>query len=83
MSPPEIRVSPDPSVAQAAVGARADVDSELAAALGFLKLKYVVVEHERRWLCREVPRNRIVRSEAITDLYITVWLPKLKGEDID
>jgi CYTH domain-containing protein len=71
MSPPEIRVSPDPSVAQAVVSARADVDSELAAALGFLKLKYVAVERERRWLCREVPRNRIVRGEAITDLYIT------------
>jgi CYTH domain-containing protein len=34
-------------------------------------LKYVAVERERRWQCREVPQNRIVRSEAITDLYIT------------
>jgi CYTH domain-containing protein len=29
------------------------------------------VELERRWLCREVPRELILRTEAITDLYIT------------
>jgi len=29
------------------------------------------VERERRWLCREVPREQILRTEAITDLYVT------------
>lgn len=28
------------------------------------------MERERRWLCREVPRDRIVRSEALRDLYV-------------
>jgi hypothetical protein len=29
------------------------------------------IERERRWLCRKVPRERVVRTEAITDLYVT------------
>jgi CYTH domain-containing protein len=29
------------------------------------------VERERRWLCREVPAERIARTEAIDDLYVT------------
>lgn len=48
-----------------------DIDQQTAAALGFPKLEYVAVERERRWLCREVPRERVVRTEAITDLYVT------------
>ena len=28
-----------------------------------------MVERERRWLCRNVPRERALRIEAITDLY--------------
>lgn len=48
-----------------------DIDKELASALGFPKPEYISVERERRWLCRDVPRELILRTEAITDLYIT------------
>lgn len=48
-----------------------DVDPATAAALGWPKLKYAWVERERRWLCREIPMDRVVRSEAIVDLYVT------------
>lgn len=48
-----------------------DFDQDVAARLGFPKLKYVFVERERRWLCREVPRDRIVQSHAIADIYVT------------
>lgn len=48
-----------------------DIDQQTASALGFPKLDYVSVERERRWLCREVPRERVIRTEAITDLYVT------------
>jgi CYTH domain-containing protein len=48
-----------------------DVDPAIAAALGWPKAKYAWVERERRWLCRHVPADRIVRSEAIVDLYVT------------
>ncbi len=48
-----------------------DVAPATAAALGWPKLKYAWVERERRWLCREVPWDRVVRSEAIVDLYVT------------
>ena len=48
-----------------------EVDQERAAALGFPKAHYRIVERERRWLCREVPRERIAATEAITDLYVT------------
>lgn len=47
-----------------------DISQQIASALGFPKPAYTSVEHERRWLCREVPRERIVRSESITDLYV-------------
>ena len=40
-------------------------------ALGFPKAGYTVVERERRWLCRNVPRERALRTEAITDLYVS------------
>jgi hypothetical protein len=50
---------------------RTGIDTSLAAALGFLKLKYVAVERERRWLCRDVPRDRVIQTEAITDLYVS------------
>ena len=30
-----------------------------------------MVERERRWLCRNVPRERALRTEAITDLYVS------------
>lgn len=46
------------------------IDQQTAAALGFPKLKYAFVERERRWLCREVPRDRVVESDAVTDLYV-------------
>ncbi len=48
-----------------------DIDSETAKALGFPKPAYTVVERERRWLCHEVPREKVVLSERITDLYVT------------
>jgi CYTH domain-containing protein len=48
----------------------AGVDPELAAELGFLKTKYIAVERERRWLGRDVPRELVLRSEAIDDLYV-------------
>ena len=48
-----------------------DIEQETAAALGFPKPQYRSVERERRWLCREVPRERIVNSDAIVDLYVT------------
>lgn len=49
----------------------AEVDPETAAALGWPKAKYAWVERERRWLCRTVPMARVLRSERITDLYVT------------
>ena len=48
-----------------------EIDSATAAALGFPKLKYAWVERERRWLCREIPMERVVGADAITDLYVT------------
>ena len=48
-----------------------DIDPAAAAALGWPKTKYAWVERERRWLCRAVPFDRVVRSEAFTDLYVT------------
>lgn len=48
-----------------------DIDQQIASALGFPKPEYVSVERERRWLCHEVPRERVARTEAITDLYVT------------
>lgn len=48
-----------------------DIDPQIATALGFPKATYVSIERERRWLCRDVPRERIRRTEVITDLYVT------------
>lgn len=48
-----------------------DIDQQTASALGFPNPNYRAVERERRWLCREVPREQVVRTEAITDLYVT------------
>jgi CYTH domain-containing protein len=48
-----------------------DIDRQTARALGFPKPEYMSIERERRWLCREVPRQQVVRTEAITDLYVT------------
>jgi CYTH domain-containing protein len=47
------------------------IDQQTASALGFPKPQYTAVERERRWLCRDVPRRLVVRTEAITDLYVT------------
>jgi CYTH domain-containing protein len=47
-----------------------DIDLAVARDLGFPKLKYAQVERERRWLCRTPPTDRIVRSDAIIDLYV-------------
>src|SRR5882757_433894 len=48
-----------------------DIDQQTATALGFPKPEYTSIERERRWLCREVPRAKVFRTEAITDLYVT------------
>ena len=47
-----------------------EIDEATAAALGWPKTKYAWIERERRWLCRAVPFDRVVRSEAFTDLYV-------------
>jgi CYTH domain-containing protein len=47
-----------------------EIDLAMAQALGFQKLKYAFVERERRWLCRDVPHDRVLYAEAITDLYV-------------
>lgn len=47
------------------------IDQAKAAALGWPKTKYAWVEHERRWLCRSVPFDRVVSVEALTDLYVS------------
>lgn len=47
-----------------------EIDQETAAALGWPKSKYAWIERERRWLCRAVPFDRVVRTEAFTDLYV-------------
>jgi CYTH domain-containing protein len=48
-----------------------EIDQATAEALGWPKSKYAWVERERRWLCHELPRHRVLRSELITDLYVT------------
>lgn len=48
-----------------------DIDQATAASLGWPKLKYAWIERERRWLCRTFPNRRVLRSERLTDLYIT------------
>jgi CYTH domain-containing protein len=48
-----------------------DIDPKGARALGFPTLGYAVVERERRWLCHRVPLGQVIRTERITDLYIT------------
>ena len=47
------------------------IDQKIAEQLGFPRPHYTSVERERRWLCCEVPRERVRRTEAITDLYVT------------
>jgi len=48
-----------------------DIDANIAQALGFPKQKYMAVERERRWLCRQVPIERVTQIDDITDLYVT------------
>ena len=48
-----------------------DIAPDLAASLGFPTPAYTAIERERRWLCRVVPRELELRSERITDLYVT------------
>jgi hypothetical protein len=47
-----------------------DISHEIAAALGFPKPKYGSVERERRWLCRDVPREPIAESDAVTGVFV-------------
>ncbi|HEV2081411.1 MAG TPA: hypothetical protein VGR32_03050 [Brevundimonas sp.] len=46
------------------------VDRAIAASLGWPKAKYAWVEHERRWLCRDVPLDLVRGSEDFRDLYV-------------
>jgi len=46
-------------------------DTEYATQLGFPKPQYMAVERERRWLCNQFPRDKIIRTEFIKDLYVT------------
>lgn len=46
------------------------VDPLLADRLGFPKLRYVLVEHERRWLCPSVPAELVSETDALHDLYV-------------
>lgn len=48
-----------------------EIDAVEAAALGWPKTKYAVVERERRWLCESFPTECIVRSSSIVDIYIS------------
>ena len=47
-----------------------EIDPAIAAALGWPKSKYAWIERERRWLCRAVPHDRVIRVEHFTDLYV-------------
>jgi len=48
-----------------------DIDQQTATDLGFPQSQYRSVERERRWLCSRVQHERIMQTEAITDLYVT------------
>jgi len=48
-----------------------EIDAAAAAALGWPKTKYAHVERERRWLCDHLPRERVTRSVAIVDIYVS------------
>lgn len=50
--------------------AMAPIDPQISSALGFPKTKYMAVERERRWTAFEVPRDRVIHTETITDLYV-------------
>lgn len=47
-----------------------DVDPAIADSLGFPKREYFVVELERRWLCRDVPRSLIRETFTVNDRYV-------------
>lgn len=48
-----------------------EIDRQTLIAAGFFKPDYVKVERERRWLCREIPKNEVIDVVAISDLYVT------------
>ncbi len=48
-----------------------DIAPKTAASLGFAKTRYLAIEHERRWLCNQVPHDLVDRTESLTDLYVT------------
>lgn len=47
-----------------------NIDPQIATNLGFPKPEYTSIERERRWLCRQVPRELVRRTEMIVDLYV-------------
>ncbi len=61
--------SPDAGEGETRV-AEMEIDSAIAAALGFPKTKYTAIERERRWLLSEVPRSLIRQTLQVTDVYV-------------
>lgn len=57
-----------------------EIEQHIAKALGFPKTKYMAVERERRWLCRQAPLERAVQSVAISDLYVSGTRLRLREE---
>jgi CYTH domain-containing protein len=55
-----------------------DVSEETATALGFPKAHYRIIERERRWLCSAIPEALVLRTERITDLYVTATRLRLR-----
>jgi hypothetical protein len=47
-----------------------EIDATIARELGFPRAHDRAVERERRWLCREVPRDRVRQTFTISDLYV-------------
>jgi len=58
------------SAQQAQMGNSMTIDQQIASRLGFPKSEYTAIERERRWLCRQVPRELVRSTEEITDLYV-------------
>ena len=48
-----------------------EIDRLVAAEAGWPKTKYAQLERERRWLCQHLPHDRVSRSSAISDLYLS------------
>lgn len=47
------------------------IDQDKAAGLGFPKACYRDIERERRWLCRDFPRDQARETFEVRDVYVT------------